>query len=109
MCIRDSMYIDSDKSINTVVTALETPLVYDLKNGIVVSRFGELLYAYKSFNQYEFEVSFYYKRFLVGLKNKTDEMQKYFELLEAYFKRKHNQIIVIQAPFLGYGRAELEE
>ena len=103
------MYIDSDKSINTLVTALETPLVYDLKNGIVVSRFGELLYAYKSFNQYEFEVSFYYKRFLVGLKNKTDEMQKYFELLEAYFKRKHNQIIVIQAPFLGYGRAELEE
>lgn len=103
------MYIDSDKSINTLVTALETPLVYDLKNGIVVSRFGELLYAYKSFNQYEFEVSFYYPRFLVGLKNKTDEMQKYFELLEAYFKRKHNQIIVIQAPFLGYGRAELQE
>ncbi|RCL74486.1 MAG: hypothetical protein DBW72_04240, partial [Flavobacteriales bacterium] len=64
---------------------------------------------YWRFNPYEFINSPYYIRFLIGLKNKTNEMQKYFDLLEGYFKRKHNQIIVIQAPFLGYGRAELQE
>lgn len=103
------MYIDSDKSINTLVKALETPLVDDRKNGIVKSRFAELRSEYWRFNPYEFINSPYYIRFLIGLKNKTNEMQKYFDLLEVYFKRKHNQIIVIQAPFLGYGRAELQE
>ena len=103
------MYIDSDKSINTLVKALETPLVDDLKNGIIESRMSLLLAQYRKYNPYEFMLSYRYLRFLVGLKNKTDEMQKYFDLLEVYFKRKHNQIIVIQAPFLGYGRAELQE
>ena len=103
------MYIDSDKSINTLVKALETPLVDDLKNGIIESRMSLLLAQYRKYNPYEFMLSYRYLRFLVGLKNKTDEMQKYFDLLEVYFKRKHNQIIVIQAPFLVYGRAELQE
>ncbi len=103
------MYIDSDKSINTLVKALETPLVDDLKNGIIESRMSLLLAQYRKYNPYEFMLSYRYLRFLVGLKNKTDEMQKYFDLLEVYYKRKHNQIIVIQAPFLGYGRAELQE
>lgn len=103
------MYIDSDKSINTLVKALETPLVDDLKNGIIESRMSLLLSQYGKYNPYEFMLSYRCLRFLVGLKNKTDEMQKYFDLLEAYFKRKHNQIIVIQAPFLNYGRSELQE